>query len=180
MVMDVASSHIINFVNTLNEQYERFLALGDVFSQLGYDCDLSLNIGGNLFTIIESASKREFLAIAFFDLQVKARNDEESHLNIYLLWDEPFWVIRTEIWVEAGTGGMSRLQPFPERQAKTFEECRIQLDDSIDDLFARRHLLIEWLKSKEPTTKQPAVSNRGSLRSSRLLPSGVKLSREKL
>jgi len=173
--MDIESAHIINFVNALNEQNDRFVELGEIFSQLGYDCKLSLNIGGSLFTIIEPVCTRELLAIAFFDIDVKARNDEESSLTIYLLWDDPFWIIRTEIWVEAEVGGMTQLQSFPERQAQTFEERITQLNAATDDLFASRHLIIEWLGTKEPNGKQPVSGNRGSLRSSRLLPSGIKL-----
>jgi hypothetical protein len=173
--MYIESAHIINFVTVLNERNDRFVALGETFSQLGYDCKLSLDIGGSLFTIIEPARTRELLAVAFFNLDVKARNGEESTLSSYLLWDDPFWVIRTEIWVESEAGGMNQLQHFPERQAKTFEECVTQLNASIDDLFASHHLLIEWLATKEPTGKQAVSGNRGSLRFSRLLPSGVKL-----
>lgn len=173
--MDIESTHIINFVTALHERNDRFVELGEIFSQIGYDCKLSLNIGGGLFTIIEPARTRELLAIAFFDLDVKARNGEESSLTVYLLWEDPFWIIRTEIWVEADVGGMTLLQPFPERQALTIEECITQLNAATDDLFASHHLLIEWLATKEPDGKQPVSSNRGSLRSSRLLPSGVKL-----
>src|SRR5262249_9222240 len=122
--------------------------LSEIFSQLGYDCKLSLDIGGSLFTIIEPARTRELLAIAFYNLDVNARNDEKSTLTSYLLWDDPFWIIRTEIWVEAEVGGMTLLQHFPERQVKSFEECVTQLNASIDDLFASHHLLIEWLSSK--------------------------------
>jgi len=173
-VMDIASAHIINFVTTLNESNDRFVELGEIFSRLGYDCKLSLDIGGSLFTIIEPARRRELLAIAFFNLDVKARNGEESTLASYLLWDNPFWIIRTEIWIEAEVGGMNLLQHFPERQVKTFEECITQLNASIDDLFASHHLLIEWLATKEPTGGQPVGGKRGSLRSSRFPPSGVK------
>src|SRR5215475_11062524 len=139
--MSIESAHIINFVTALNEHNDRFVELGEIFSQLGYDCELSLNIGGSLFTIIEPARTRELLAIAFFNLDVKAGNDEESTLTIYLLWDDPFWIIRTEIWVEAEVGGMTQLRPFPERQAQTFEECITQLNAATDDLFASRQLL---------------------------------------
>lgn len=173
--MDIESIHIINFVTALNAHNDRFVDLGEVFSQISYDCKVSLNIGGSLFTIIEPARTRELLAIAFFDLDVKARNDEESSLTIYLLWDDPIWIIRTEIWVEADVGGMTQLRPFPERQAQTFEECITQLNAATDDLFASRQLLIEWLATREPDGRQPVSGNRGSLRSSRLLPSGVKL-----
>jgi len=173
--MDIESAHIVNFVTALNDYNDKFVELGEVFSQIGYDCRLSFNIGGSLFTIIEPARTRELLAVAFFDLDVKARNNEESSLSIYLLWDDPVWIIRTEIWVEADAGGMTQLRPFPERQAQTFGECVTQLDASIDDLFASHHLLIEWLATKEPTGEQPIGGNRGSLRSSRFLPSGVKL-----
>jgi hypothetical protein len=173
--MDIESAHIINFVTALNECDARFVELGEIFSQLGYDCKLSLNIGGSLFTINEPARTRELLAVVFFDLVVKARNDEESSLTIYLLWDDPFWIIRTEIWVEADVGGMTQLRPFPERRVKTFEECIPQLNVATDDLFASHHLLIEWLATNEPSGIEPVRGNRGSLRSSRLLPSGVKL-----
>jgi len=165
----------MKFVTTLDELYAKFVGLGRLFSDLGYDCALSLNIGGSIFEISELGRKRELLSIIFFDMGVKAGNDEESSLNIYVLWDEPFWIIRTEMWVEADIGGMNRLKSFPERQVKTFEEFIIQLDASIDDLFANRHLLIEWLKSKESADKQSTSCNRGSFRSSRLIPSGVKL-----
>jgi hypothetical protein len=70
---------------------------------------------------------------------------------------------------------MDLLQHFPERQVNTFEECATQLNASIDDLFASHHLLIEWLATKEPTGGRPVSGKRGSLRSSRFLPSGVKL-----
>jgi hypothetical protein len=173
--MDIKSEHIINFVTALNKSNDRFIELGEIFSQLGYDCKLSLDIGGSLFTIIEPARTRELLAIAFYNLDVNARSDEKSTLTSYLLWDDPFWIIRTEIWVEAEVGGMNQLQHFPERQVNTFEECITQLNASIDDLFASHHLLIEWLATKEPTDGQPVSGKRGSLRSSRLLPSGVKL-----
>src|SRR5215510_2588428 len=172
--MDMESARIINFVTALNKSNDRFVELGEIFSRLGYDCKLSLDIGGSLFTIIEPARTRELLAIAFFNLDVIARNGEESTLTSYVLWDDPFWIIRTEIWVEAEEGGGNQLQHFPERQTKTFEECITQLDASIDDLFASHHLLIEWLATKEPTGGQPVSGNRGSLSSSRLLPSGVK------
>src|SRR5215510_11479847 len=173
--MDIGSAHIINFVTALNESNDRFVELGEIFSRLGYDCKLSLDIGGSLFTITEPARTRELLAIAFFNLGVKARNGEESTLTSYLLWDDPLWIILTEIWVEAEVGGMNQLQQFPERQAKTFEECITQLNAAIDDLFTSHHLLIEWLATKEPTGGQPVSGKRGSLRSSRFLPSGVKL-----
>src|SRR5262245_44168974 len=173
--MDIESAHIINFVTALNDLNDRFIELGEIFSQLGYDCKLSFNIGGSMFTIIEPARTRELLAIAFFDLDVKARNNEESSLTTYLLWDDPFWIIRTEIWVEAEVGGMTQLQSFPERQARTFEECITQLNAATDDLFARRHLLIEWLATKEPKGNQSVSDNRGSLRFSRFLPSGRRL-----
>jgi hypothetical protein len=172
--MDIESAHVINFVTALYESNDRFVELGEIFSQLGYDCKLSLDIGGSLFTIIEPARTRELLAIAFYNLDVNARNDEKSTLTSYLLWDDPFWIIRTEIWVEAEVGGMTLLQHFPERQVKTFEECVTQLNASIDDLFASHHLLIEWLATKEPTGGQPVGGKRGSLRSTRFLPSGVK------
>jgi len=172
--MDIESAHIINFVTALYEGNDRFVELGEMFSQLGYDCKLSLDIGGSLFTIIEPARTREPLAIAFYNLDVSARNDEKSILTSYLLWDDPFWIVRTEIWVEAEVGGMTLLQRFPERQVITFDECITQLNASIDDLFASHHLLIEWLATKEPTGGQPVSGKRGSLSSSRFLPSGVK------
>jgi hypothetical protein len=112
---------------------------------------------------------------AFFDLDVKARNDEESSMTIYLLWDDPFWLILTAICVEAEVGGMTQLKPFPERRAKTFGDCIAQLNAATDDLFASHQLLIEWLATREPNDRQPVSGNRGSLRSSRILPSGVKL-----
>src|SRR5690349_951253 len=124
--MDIESANVISFVTALNELNNRLVGLGEIFSQAGYDCKLSFNIGGGPFTITELERARELLAIAFFDLDAKARNDEESSMTIYLLWDDPFWIIRTEIWVEAGVGGMTQLKPFPERRAKTFGDCIAQ------------------------------------------------------
>ena len=73
--MDIESAHVINFVTALHESNDRFVELGEIFFQLGYDCKLSLDIGGSFFTIIEPARTRELLAIAFYNLDVDARKE---------------------------------------------------------------------------------------------------------
>ena len=142
--MDEASNQALILLTALEERREKLLTLANEFRIAGADnAFLSQGIGCRPFTINETQRTREVLGIIFWDISVTPGEGKPFNLDLSVLRDNDKWLVTTGVWSDGDDEGQDLIQGFPERYAATLEECWVQVDAAISDLFTCKKLLTE-------------------------------------